>query len=112
MLVFCYVLAAVYTVAINVYGALLLKFQKNAEEADDKDERVSDGNLLLAAVLGGAIGIYAFMFVFRYRLKSLGFMILMPMLAALTLLVWYMMIRWNFGVVRVVAAAIYPLLSA
>ena len=31
MLVFCYVLAAVYTVAINVYGALLLKFQKNAE---------------------------------------------------------------------------------
>ena len=108
MLVFCYVLAAVYTVAINVYGALLLKFQKNAEEADDKDERVSDGKLLL----GGAIGIYAFMFVFRYRLKSLGFMILMPMLAALTLLVWYMMIRWNFGVVRVVAAAIYPLLSA
>ena len=49
MLVFCYVLAAVYTVAINVYGALLLKFQKNAEEADDKDERVSDGKLLLAA---------------------------------------------------------------
>ncbi len=112
MLVLCYVLAAVYTIAINVYGALLLKFQKNAEEADDNDERVSDGKLLLAAALGGAIGIYAFMFVFRYRLKSLGFMILMPMLGALTLVAWYLILRWNFGVVRVVAEVLLPLFRA
>lgn len=112
MLVLCYVLAAVYTIAINVYGALLLKFQKNAEESDDNDERVSDGKLLLAAALGGAIGIYAFMFVFRYRLKSLGFMILMPMLGALTLVAWYLILRWNFGVVRVVAEVLLPLFRA
>ena len=62
MLALCYVLAAVYTISINVYGVLLLKFQKTASEAEDEDERVSDGKLLLAAVLGGAIGIYAFMF--------------------------------------------------
>ena len=59
MLALCYVLAAVYTISINVYGVLLLKFQKTASEAEDEDERVSDGKLLLAAVLGGAIASFA-----------------------------------------------------
>lgn len=112
MLALCYVLAAVYTISINVYGVLLLKFQKTASEAEDEDERVSDGKLLLAAVLGGAIGIYAFMFVFKYRLKSLAFMILMPLLAALTIFLWYLLVSWNFGVLRVAAAALIPLLTA
>ena len=98
MLALCYVLAAVYTVSINVYGVLLLKFQKNADP-EDESERVSDGKLLLAALLGGAAGIYAFMFIFKYRLKSLGFMILMPLLGALTVFLWVMLVSWNFGVV-------------
>ncbi len=98
MLALCYVLAAVYTVSINVYGVLLLKFQKNADP-EDESERVSDGKLLLAALLGGAAGIYAFMFIFKYRLKSLGFMILMPLLGALTVFLWVMLVGWNFGVV-------------
>ncbi|PWM72758.1 MAG: hypothetical protein DBX59_05585 [Bacillota bacterium] len=102
MLALCYVLAAVYTASINVYGILLLKFQKNANP-DDPEERVSDGKLLLAALLGGAAGIYAFMFVFKYRLKSLGFMILMPLLGALTVFLWIMLVGWNFGVVPPVA---------
>ena len=98
MLALCYVLAAVYTVSINVYGVLLLKFQKNADP-EDESERVSDGKLLLAALLGGAAGIYAFMFIFKYRLKSLGFMILMPLPGALTVFLWVMLVGWNFGVV-------------
>ncbi len=98
MLVFCYVLAAVYTLSVNVYGVLLLKFQKNADP-ENPEERVSDGKILLAALLGGAAGIYAFMFVFKYRLKSFGFMILMPLLAAVTVCLWILLARWNFGYV-------------
>ena len=52
-----------------------------------------------SALLGGAAGIYAFMFIFKYRLKSLGFMILMPLLGALTVFLWVMLVGWNFGVV-------------
>lgn len=98
MLALCYVLAAVYTLSINVYGVLLLKFQKNADP-ENPDERVSDGKLLLAAVLGGAVGIYAFMFVFKYRLKNLGFMVIMPLLGAITVFLWVMLVGWNFGYV-------------
>ncbi len=98
MLALGYILAAVYTAAINIYGILLLKFQKNADP-DRPEDRVRDGKLLLAALLGGGVGIYAFMFVFKYRLKSLGFMILMPLLGALTIFFWIMLVSWNFGVI-------------
>lgn len=79
MLALCYVLAAVYTISINVYGVLLLKFQKTASEAEDEDERVSDGKLLLAALM---------------------------------IFLWYLLVSWNFGVLRVAAAALIPLLTA
>ncbi|MBO7344963.1 MAG: hypothetical protein J6U92_03385 [Clostridia bacterium] len=79
-----YVLIIVYILAINLYGALMLRFQKKArEDGDEENIAISDTKLLLAGFLGGATAIFISMFIFKYRLKSLFMMILMPLFIAL-----------------------------
>ena len=69
MQLLAYILGAVYLIAINVYGVLILKFQKQArEEGDEESIAIGDGKLFLTGFLGGALGIYASMFIFKYRL--------------------------------------------
>lgn len=76
------ILVAVYYIAINVYSFLLLRAQRNAECEGDAP-KVRDGNIFIAAILGGAAGVYVAMFVFRYRLRSLLMMVFMPVLIVL-----------------------------
>lgn len=81
-----YVIAIVYVLAINFYGILMLKFQKNARECDDEENlAVSDTKLMITGALGGALGIFIFMFIFKYRLKSLVMMVVMPILIAINI---------------------------
>ncbi len=57
----------------------MLKFQKSdTENNQELKPTVSDSKIMIAGLLGGAIGIYIFMFILKYRLKSLFLMILMP----------------------------------
>ena len=84
---FLYVLIIVYLVAVNFYGILMLKFQKDAHEIGDDDSAISDFKLLFTALIGGATGIYAFMFVLKYRLKSLILMVGLPVLIAVNVYV-------------------------
>ena len=60
---------------------MLLYSQKKS--SDDDCNKVRDGKILFAAILGGALGTYIAMFALRYRLKSLLFMVSMPVIAAL-----------------------------
>lgn len=84
MPVIFYVLVTVYILSINLYGILMLNFQKRArEEGDDENIAISDTKLMLAGLLGGATGIFIFMFILKYRLKSLVMMITMPLFIAL-----------------------------
>lgn len=83
MLTVFYILFIVYLIAVNFYGILNLGFQKRAREELDEDLKVSDFKLILTGIIGGALGIFVFMFIYRYRLKSLVFMILMPLFIAL-----------------------------
>ena len=86
MPIFFYILLIVYIIAINLYGILMLNFQKRArEEGDEENIGVSDTKLILAGLLGGATGIFVFMFILKYRLKSLVMMIIMPLLIALNI---------------------------
>ncbi len=79
-----YILIITYVIAINLYGILMLKFQKKAREAGDEENiTISDGKLLFAGLLGGALGIFVFMFILKYRLKSLIMMVLMPLFISL-----------------------------
>lgn len=84
MLVLIQILVAVYYIAINVYSFLLLRAQKNSEE-DGECSRVRDGSVFIAAILGGAAGIYLAMFILKYRLRSLMLMVFMPVLIVLNI---------------------------
>lgn len=79
MLIFIKVVVIVYFLAVNVYGFLLIMFQKKSEE-ECTERTVSDGKLFVAGALGGATGVYVAMFVFKYRLSSLFLMVMMPVL--------------------------------
>ena len=79
MLVLIQILVAVYYLAINVYSFLLLRSQKISEENSDCS-KVRDGSVFIAAILGGALGIYVAMFVLKYRMRSLMLMVFMPVL--------------------------------
>lgn len=98
MPVLVYVLTIVYIIAINLYGVLMLHFQKKArEEGDEENITISDTKLMLAGLLGGATGIFIFMFIFKYRLKSLFMMVLMPVFIALNIYLLIMVFNGGFG---------------
>lgn len=79
MLVFIKIIVAVYFIAVNVYGFLLIMLQRKEHE-ECSEKHVPDGKLFITGALGGASGIYIAMFVFKYRLTSLFLMITMPVL--------------------------------
>ena len=93
-----YILIIVYVLAINLYGILMLHFQKKSRaQGDEETIAISDGKLILTGFLGGAIGIYVFMFIFKYRLKSLFMMVFMPVLIALNVYLIIMILNGGFG---------------
>ncbi len=79
--------AGVYFAAVNVYAFNLMRLQKKANEDNETCGRVSDGKIFLSAVLGGALGTYVSMFIMRYKMKNLLFMVFMPVLAVVDIYV-------------------------
>ena len=96
MLILCYILFAVYTIAVNLYGVIILKYQKK-ELTEPTDRPIKDGKLFLTGLLGGALSIYVFMFIFKYRLKSLSFMVFMPLITVLNVYFVILLFSTNFG---------------
>ena len=93
-----YILIITYIVAINLYGILMLKFQKKArEDGDEENIGISDTKLIITGLLGGALGIFVFMFIFKYRLKSLVMMVLMPIFISLSAYLIFNAINNGFG---------------
>lgn len=97
MRIFLTVIFTVYLLAINFYGVLMLHFQKKARDDSPETKSVSDVKILLSGLLGGAIGIFTFMFIFKYRLKSLPFMVLMPIFIAINLYLIVFAFTRGFG---------------
>ena len=109
MLVLIRVLIIVYIIAINVYSFLLLKFQKDSYDEGECENAVHDGKENGAAIEGlwnslgeqcGAAGIYVSMFVFRYRLRSMFLMVLMPVLIVLNLYLLFLGITADIDMYR------------
>ena len=86
-----------YFIGINVYGIIILKAQKDykkcllesgdAEHCEqtpkEKVKKITDFRLILTGLLGGALGILLFMFIYRYRLRSMLLVVFLPVLIAL-----------------------------
>lgn len=90
-----YIIFTVYILAINFYSVLLLLSQKNEALEDERKLNSGDGKLILSALLGGAIGIYVTMFLTKFKLKNMLFMVLMPVLGALN--VWFFVMAYRSG---------------
>ncbi len=91
-MIFLYVLLTVYILAINFYSFRLLKTQQEAWDSGEKIGK-NDGKLILAALLGGATAIYVTMFILRFRLSNLLFMILMPLIAVVNFYCFFLGFR-------------------
>lgn len=90
-----YILLTVYILAINFYSVTLLISQKNEYLDDESKLNSGDGKLILSAILGGAVGIYITMFITKYKLKNMLFMIVMPVLGALN--IWLFIAAYRSG---------------
>ena len=93
------IILIVYLLAINFYGILMLNFQKKTRQnQEDSCKSISDTKLIFAGLLGGALGIFIFMFLLKYRIKSLFLMVLMPVLIAINIYFIVSIYRGGFGV--------------
>ena len=90
-MILIYAVVIAYCIAVNIYGFFLVKSQKdNAEGA-----HAEDGKLFAAGLLGGAIAVYAALFVYRYRLKSMLLMLGLPVLAVVNVYVAIVFLRFG-----------------
>ncbi len=95
MLLFFKIILAVYLIAVNVYAFFLVK-TKNDEDDEDKSY---DGKFFITGILGGALGIYVSMFIYKYRLQSLFLMTIMPVLIAVNVYIIINLFLNNFGII-------------
>ncbi|MBQ7164978.1 MAG: hypothetical protein IJU84_03885 [Clostridia bacterium] len=97
MLIFLRILLGVYTLAMNAYSFLLLKFQKDSYDEGECENAVHDGKLFIAALLGGALGIYVAMFALKYRRRSMFLMVLMPVIIVVNAYLLYRAFTGTYG---------------
>lgn len=96
MVIFVRAIIATYIIAVNVYGFLLIHFQKKESE-ENEQTTIRDSKLFIAGLVGGAIGIYASMFVHGYRLKSMFLMIIMPILIVMNIYIFIVGFTGDLG---------------
>ena len=115
-MIILYILLFSYIAAINFYAFLLVKtlaakereaeLEKQAFRASEQPPMPANastppatppqqmiGKLFVAGALGGAITIYACMFIFKYRRSDLLLMVLMPILGVLNVYFWVILFR-------------------
>lgn len=118
-MIILYILLIAYIVAINFYAFLLVKTlskqERDAESLQQAQPLISSteqaqsplpntqkpqkstGKLCIAGLLGGAIAIYASMFIFKYKRTDLLLMVLMPLLGVVNIYIWVLLFRSGFG---------------
>ena len=74
-----------YLLIVNAAALLLMLADK--WKAQQKDRRIRENVLITAAVIGGSIGIWAGMYLFRHKTKHLKFALGIPVILALQILI-------------------------
>lgn len=80
----------IYLVLINTIAIILFGMDKKA--AQSGVWRISERNLFLAAILGGAPGGLLAMYLFRHKTRKLKFVIGLPLIILLQLAVIYFLL--------------------
>jgi uncharacterized membrane protein YsdA (DUF1294 family) len=75
---------------------MLIISQKNDYLDDPSKLNSGDGRLILAALLGGAIGIYVTMFITKYKLKNMLLMIILPVIGVLNVYFFIIALKSGF----------------
>lgn len=83
----------VYLIAINIYAFLLAVWDKN--QAKRGKWRISESSLMLAAVLGGGVGLMAAFLTVRHKTKKRKFMLGVPAIILLETVALLMIIYKN-----------------
>ena len=89
----------IYLIVINILGLVAVRYDKAQARAGTW--RVSERNLLIVALIGGAAGVFLGMHLFRHKNKHLKFTVGVPaiLFAELYLLSMasdYGLLRWPF----------------
>ncbi|MFA6995009.1 MAG: DUF1294 domain-containing protein [Patescibacteria group bacterium] len=61
-------------------GAFLIMLADKIKSANSDTERISEGLMFFLAAVGGSLGVYAGMFVFRHKTRKWYFLIGIPLL--------------------------------
>ena len=118
-MIILYIMLVAYILAINFYAFLLVKSLRDKEKQDELKKQsapISEfsvntenkpssaqqgdkfvGKLLITGLLGGAIAIYACMFIFKFQRSNLLLMVLMPLLGVLNIYLFVLLFRSGFG---------------
>lgn len=85
----------IYLLVMNVFGLLLMGMDK--QRAKKKLWRIPEKHLFLCSLLGGSIGTWVGMYLFRHKTKHWYFVVGMPLIcvlqAAIGFGVWYRFIH-------------------
>ncbi|MFC4321034.1 DUF1294 domain-containing protein [Litchfieldia salsa] len=76
-----WVLVMIY-ILINFYGYTVMYSDK--KKAKRNEWRISERQIWLTAILGGALGLTIGMFRFRHKTKHMSFRVFLPVLATVT----------------------------
>ena len=96
MLTLLQILFVVYILAVNAYGYVLVYLNK--DEETENTEKTGYGKFLIAGILGGALGLFVAMFVYKFRLDSLVLMVFMPLLIVVNAFIVWELYSNNFGI--------------
>ncbi len=82
-----------YILIMNLVGIVMMKLDKS--KAEKKAWRIPEKTLLGIAAIGGAVGIWTGMYVFRHKTKTWYFVMGVPISLALNIYVLYMIYTHN-----------------
>ncbi len=91
LLIFAYVLAGVYLLAINLYAFLLVRSQKQTSREDSA--RGGRRKIILAGALGGSAAAYAALLALRFKTDDMLLMLLLPVLAVVNVGITFFLLR-------------------
>ena len=110
-----YIFLIAYIVAINFYAFILVKSLRDKEQEHQAYSQAQPlasadaqtpsptpverymSKLLITGLLGGAITIYACMFILKFKRTELLLMVLMPLLGVLNIYTWVLLFKSGLG---------------